>query len=402
MQKNTKKDKERRKSVYPYLLDKLLFYGRISIIIREETKNYKKELKMAKRTYQDEIDRKNMDKLKNLLIELPDYVGDYFIARRTNTTTRTRLSYAYDIKNFYIYLLSEQYFSSCPSNVKDISTDDISALKARDIEQYMDYLQSDPEHNVGKRAAARKLAAISSLFQYLYLNERIPENVCEKVIKVKQDKDYRIIRLRSNEAERLLNAIEFGCDSFTPHQAKYLENTRIRDLAIVTTLITTGIRVSEIVGLSITDLNLEACTISIRAKGSKFRTIPLGDEAVEALTRYMQEREKITPVDDNSNDALFLSTQKKRMSVAAVENMVTKYAKAIGVRDRITPHKLRATCGSELYNTTGDINLVAALLGHENINTTRKHYVDLDQDRLFAMRNAVKVRSNKDQTEPSE
>ena len=103
-------------------------------------------------------------------------------------------------------------------------------------------------------------------------------------------------------------------------------------------------------------------------------------------------RNMITPRDAKDEDALFLSTQRTRMSVQAIENMITKYADFVGTREHITPHKLRKTYGTELYNETGDIYLVARALGHESVNTTKDHYIQENEDSLLQARNKVKLR----------
>lgn len=347
---------------------------------------------MAQRTYKDETDRINMEKAQNIIVELPLYVNDYFVSRKTNTSTRTRLSYAYDLRNFFRYLVSNIELPSAPDNLAAVTIEDLATLKARDIEAYMNYLQTDSENMNHKSGVARKYAAISSFFDYLYRNELLAENPCAKVLKVRPDKDTRIIRLSPDEVVRYLDAIEFGCDGFTPRQAKYLKNTAVRDLAIATLLLGTGIRVSEIVGINISDVSFEKCQISILGKGNKYRMVAIGDETIDALKAYLKEREKINVTDKLSEDAFFLSSQKRRMSVQAVEDMISKYAEAIGLQNRITPHKLRKTYGTELYNETGDIYLVAKSLGHNNINTTKNHYVAQDEENLLAARNKVKLR----------
>lgn len=348
---------------------------------------------MAKRTYNDEIDRINMEKVEIVLKELPDYVDDYFTSRKSNTTTKTRLSYVYDLRNFFKFLLSNNFKCLNYENLFDITIADIATLKAKDIEKYMSYLQTNEENMNHKSGVARKYAALSSFFDYLYRNDLILENPCAKVLKVRPEKDTRIIRLSPDEVVKYLNAIEYGCDSFTPRQAKYLKTTAVRDLAIATLFLGTGIRVSEIVGINLSDIYLEKCQISIFGKGGKYRMVALGDETIDALEKYLEERKKIIPADKLSEDALFLSIQKRRISVQAVEDMISKYAEAIGVQDRITPHKLRKTFGTELYSETGDIYLVAKSLGHNNINTTKNHYVAQDEENLLAVRNRVKLRN---------
>ena len=121
-------------------------------------------------------------------------------------------------------------------------------------------------------------------------------------------------------------------------------------------------------------------------------TVYFGDEVADALLRYMEmDREHAVTLPGNEN-ALFLSTQHKRMGVQSVENMVKKYARQIAPNKKITPHKLRSTYGTALYRETGDIYLVADVLGHNDVNTTKKHYAAIDEDRRRKAANAVQLR----------
>ena len=117
-----------------------------------------------------------------------------------------------------------------------------------------------------------------------------------------------------------------------------------------------------------------------------------GDEVAEALKNYMAgDREAATPLPGHEQE-LFLSTQRKRMGVQAVENMVKKYARQVTPNKKITPHKLRSTYGTSLYKETGDIYLVADVLGHKDVNTTKKHYAAIDDNRRRKAASAVKLR----------
>ena len=116
-----------------------------------------------------------------------------------------------------------------------------------------------------------------------------------------------------------------------------------------------------------------------------------GDEVAEALKKYIEVRAGITPVAGHEH-ALFYSTQRRRISVKAVENLVKKYTSAITTTKKITPHKLRSTYGTSLYKETGDIYLVADVLGHKDVNTTRKHYAAMDDERRRSAAQAVKLR----------
>ena len=379
---------------------------------------------MAISEYKDELDRKNMEEAQKIISYLPDYVTDYFISRKSNTTAKTRLSYAFDLRLFFIYYIRNikpELFDeeSHEENLKDpekmkfpfnynaglkrVTTSHLSELKARDIEFFMEYLQIDKERANHKSGVARKYAALSSFFDYLYRNDKIPENPCAKVLPVRPTKDNRIIRLSPDEVSRFLNAIESVGedltevrseyrDLFTEHQRTYLQKTVDRDLAIATVFLGTGIRLSELVGLNIADVNLEKCQMSVLGKGDKYRMVALGDETIDTLKKYLDVRLQMTGVSSDYENALFLSAQKRRMTPQAVENLIVKYAKAIGLQDRITPHKLRKTFGTSLYQETGDIYLVANSLGHNNVNTTKNHYVAQSEQNLLDARNKVKLR----------
>ena len=140
------------------------------------------------------------------------------------------------------------------------------------------------------------------------------------------------------------------------------------------------------------NFDFENCKINLLRKGNKRQFIAMGDEVIDALTSYLDVRNIITARYSKDEDALFLSTQKTRLGVQAVENMITKYANLVGTREHITPHKLRKTYGTELYNETGDIYLVARALGHESVNTTKDHYIAENEDSLLKARNKVKLR----------
>lgn len=337
--------------------------------------------------YVDEQNKTILIKTKKIVSELPDYVANYFSARRSNTTAKTSLSYAYDIRNFYLWLQSS--ISDLNNTaLKDISLTSIARLTARDIEEYIYYLQTESEQINHAAGIERKLSALSAFFTYLYKQDLIPENPCVKVMKPKGVKDKRIIKMTPVEVRAFLNAIEHGHGSFSPHQEAYLAKTRVRDLAICTLLLGTGIRVSECVGLDIKDVDFKNNRIKVIRKGGKIQNVPISDEVANAIAEYLLERNKIK-VD---TDALFLSSKKTRISVGAIENLVNKYAEAVGASYRITPHKLRKTYGTTLYEETGDIYLVASALGHENINTTKEHYAQQDERRLQEHRNTVKLR----------
>ena len=200
-----------------------------------------------------------------------------------------------------------------------------------------------------------------------------------------------IIRLDPDEVAILLDFVENGGEQMTKRQQVYHEKNKTRDLALFTLFLGTGIRVSECVGLDIDDVDFKNNSIKVTRKGGNEMYVYFGDEVQEALEDYIVSvRSHIVPVEGHEN-ALFYSSQRKRITVRAVQNLVSKYTSYI-TNKHITPHKFRSTYGTTLYKETGDIYLVADVLGHKDVNTTRKHYAAQDDENRRKAARAVTLR----------
>jgi site-specific recombinase XerD len=149
--------------------------------------------------------------------------------------------------------------------------------------------------------------------------------------------------------------------------------------------------VSECVGLDLQDINFKDRALKVHRKGGYESIVYFGHEVADALQDYMEERMTVIPKDGHEN-ALFLSLQNRRITVRAVENLVSKYSSIVTTLKKITPHKLRSTYGTRLYRETGDIYLVADVLGHKDVNTTRKHYAAIEEDHRKKAADIVKLR----------
>ena len=193
-----------------------------------------------------------------------------------------------------------------------------------------------------------------------------------------------------DEVATLLDYVENG-DNMSKQQAAFHEKTKVRDLALITLLLGTGIRVSECVGLDIKDVDFKNNGILIRRKGGYESVVYFGAEVEKALKDYLNERNLTIP-ESGHEGALFLSLQNKRINVRSVEKLVKKYASFVTNLKKITPHKLRSTYGTSLYRETGDIYLVADVLGHSDVNTTKKHYAALEDNRRRMAADVVKLR----------
>lgn len=349
----------------------------------------------SRTTYREHTDTENILKLRQVLSTLPAFCKDYFRAIDSTTTTKTRISYAYDIRIFFQFLLDENpAFKNYA--MTDFSVDVLDQIKAVDLEEYMEYLKvyqnGDKTETNGERGLKRKISALRSFYAYYYKREMIHTNPTV-LIDVPKIHDKSIIRLDTDEVALLLDYIEHCGDSLTGQKRVYYEKTKERDLAIVTLLLGTGIRVSECVGLDIEDVDFKNNGIKVTRKGGNEMVVYFGEEVEKALKRYLEVRAGITPLAGHEH-ALFYSAQCKRMGVQAVENMVKKYSRQITTTKKITPHKLRSTYGTALYQETGDIYLVADVLGHKDVNTTKKHYAALDDARRRQAATAVRLRED--------
>lgn len=354
---------------------------------------------MAKepKTYHEQIYIDYTLRLREILKTLPPFAKDYFRAIEPRTSAKTRISYAYDIRVFFHFLMDNNpVFRNY--TIDQFRPSDLENLDPMDIEEYMEYLKvykNEEEKQIvnSEVGLARKMSALRSFYLYYYKHQIIEKNPT-LLVDMPKLHDKAIIRLDADEVASLLDYVENCGNELTGQRKVYYEKTKYRDIAILTLLLGTGIRVSECVGLDIQDVNFKNNGIHIVRKGGKEMIVYFGDEVQNALEMYFENyRDNAQPLPGNEN-ALFLSTQRKRMGVQAVENMVKKYAKVITPNKKITPHKLRSTYGTALYRETGDIYLVADVLGHNDVNTTKKHYAAIDEDRRRRAASAVRLRED--------
>lgn len=335
-------------------------------------------------------------RLREVLKSLPPFAKDYFRAIEPKSSAKTRINYAYDVRIFFHFLMENNPVYKDYS-IEQFRVDDLEKLEPVDIEEYMEYLKVYERENElitnGEKGLARKMSALRSFYSYYYKHQIITKNPT-LLVDMPKLHDKAIIRLDTDEVALLLDFVE-NCGSQLSGQAlTYYNRTKERDLAILTLLLGTGIRVSECVGLDLNDVDFKNNGITVTRKGGNQMIVYFGDEVAEALSTYMEgSRKSVTPLSGHEN-ALFLSTQKRRMGIQAIENMVKKYARQVTPNKKITPHKLRSTYGTTLYKETGDIYLVADVLGHKDVNTTKKHYAAIDEDRRRSAALAVKLRES--------
>jgi len=342
--------------------------------------------------YHDEISKQNVLKMREVLKTLPPFCREYFVGIQEQTATRTRLAYAYDLRVFFEYLHNENPICA-KKEITEYTLDILEHITRQDIEDYLNYItyyvKEDKEFTNDERGKARKLSALKSLYNYFYQSEKIEHNPTALVHSPKLH-EKEIIRLEPNEVAKLLDQVEAG-EKLTKKEQEFHKRTKNRDVALMTLLLGTGMRVSECVGIDLQDLDFDVGGVKVRRKGGNEAIIYFGEEVENALLDYLDERDHMIPCSGHE-DALFLSLQMKRISVRSVEKLVKKYASRVTTLKKITPHKLRSTYGTTLYQETGDIYLVADVLGHKDVNTTRKHYSAQSDLRRRQAANVVKLR----------
>jgi len=295
-------------------------------------------------------------KLASLTSPLPASIKGYFASIESRTQVKTRIDYAYDLAAFLKALPGTQL------------------VTREEIEAYLNTF-------TGEKNRARKLACLRSFFAYLCKIGSVNGNPTADIEPPKLHQK-PIIRLDEKEALKTLSAARYGKE-LTLHSEVYYHKTKARDTAILTLFLHTGIRVSELNKLNVSDFDFEENCFTVLRKGGNTERLYFGDECKKALTVYIET------LPDQSGP-LFLSMQNKRLCVRAIQNLVKKYA-STATKKNISPHKLRSTYGTMLYEKTGDIGLVAEVLGHKDINTTRKHYADISEERKKAAANVIKL-----------
>ncbi len=344
--------------------------------------------------YYQERNFKNLDKIQELLEQLPYFCEDFFRGVEQRTSTLTRLNYAYDLRIFFDFLTRKKFRGK---SVYDITLEDLDQITDTDIEIFLSYLShyefAGKMLSCDERAKARKLSTVRSLFKYFFNKGLITVNNTSKVATPKLH-EKEIIRLESNEVSDLLDTAELG-RGISKHMEGYHDRTKIRDCAILTLFLGTGIRISELVGLNNESIDFSTNSFIVTRKGGNKAILYFSEEVSAALEAYMEQK-KGDPKVDSNEPALFLSMQYRRITVRAVENLVKKYAQIVSPLKHITPHKLRSTYGTALYRETGDIYIVADVLGHRDVNTTRKHYAAITEDNRRSVADRVKLHHDED------
>lgn len=329
--------------------------------------------------YESEKKLKLRKKINEVASELPEFVKDFFTycSSTKNYSLRTTLNYAIDLRIFFRYLAETNPLLH--GDIKNITLDFIDELRPQDLQEYLQYIEIY-EHNGTAYAneecgKARKIASLRSFYKYFFSMGLLKNNPSSIISSPKLHKK-NVIHMERSESDELIRTME-NQTGLTKKQQSFSKKSYYRDLAIVTLLLGTGIRVSECVGINLKDINWKNRSIRIIRKGGNESTVYFNEDVEQRLNDYI-DLERKAPEKDS--DALFVSRNQTRITARSVERMVKKYTQTAVPQKRITPHKLRSTYGTNLYQETNDIYLVADALGHASLNVVQR-YADISDER---------------------
>lgn len=287
--------------------------------------------------------------IENRLKKYPTILSDYYYSMTDNTAAT---------KNAYIRYISD-YFDFMINNGCVISKDSFKNITLNEINQYVNYIRFSNVNGklVENKESIRRarIAAIKSFYSYLLDCGVIDKNPCERVKLPKLSQDINVVSMTEEEINHVKqNIINSNC--------KWAN----RDLLIFTLGCRTGLRVTALCEIDISDIDFKNKTISVIEKGNKKRELFLGNDTIKMIKEWIDERGEIPGC-----DALFVSNRNTRITQRTVERMISKYTADLD--KHITPHKMRSTCGTLFYEKTGNVYLVANQLGHKNIANTMRY-----------------------------
>lgn len=315
---------------------------------------------MAQMTGRLEKEIKALAKVQAKLESLPPIIKNFYFYLEASDKSYTT------IKNYIDYIIHFMVYCTNGKPSQDFYKDVTSST----INMYMSSIRYSKDQNdnivkIGNSIRATRWSALNTFFSYLRTNGLIVNNPLDQTFRPSNKKERKVTYLTENEIKTCISNIT------TDNNSRF----KNRDLCIISMGIATGLRVSAITQINIEDVDLEHNTINVIEKGNKYRTIDFGDNLKKNLVAWLHDRKKY--YNNVETNALFISRKKNRISVSAVEDLLQKYTQ--NIEKHITPHKLRATCATNLYKKTRDIYLVSNQLGHNNIATT-KIYTDVDDD----------------------
>lgn len=304
-------------------------------------------------------------RIANKLMNAPQIIKDYSFnfSGKTEKTKEVYLNYVMEFVDYF----------------KNI---DLLSLKKKDINQYMESIRTREDGS--ERSASWRNAVLSGIrdfYQFLVENELIESNPCATVRPPRENGDREVVAMSLDEIKLLQQNILLGMGSEKARASQV--KWKNRDMSIILLGCTTGLRCTAITEINVEDIDFDNQTIKVIEKGNKYRVINVGDKTMDALKAWKLDRDRMIT---DETDAFFISNRKQRISQKAISHLIEKYT--TNINKHITPHKMRSSCATNLYEQTGDIYLVQEVLGHKNIANTRR-YARVSESRKIEAANII-------------
>ena len=305
--------------------------------------------------YFEERNKKAEFTIHRVLNDLPPFSVEYFYARETNASLVSLHNYSYDLRMFFRFLTTKVELFR-----KDILLFSYKDLGKVTLEHIQLFVKSIASTN-GDKSITRKINCLTSYFKYFKGQGKISQ-IPTEYFKFPKIEDSPIITLTKSEAFNLLKVIE---ESPKTTLAK-------RDIVVIQLFLNTGLRISELVGLDMQDVCIDSKSITVTRKGGNKEVVYLNDKITEILSAHIATQPK------QSTAPLFKNKHDERLSARMIQITLKDYCYKAGITKNITPHKLRSTFATHIYTQTKDIYATSYLLGHADINTT-KRYADVNE-----------------------
>ncbi len=348
--------------------------------------------------YQEEL-YLDLEKRSNKIISaLPRFCIKFFNhIKGRGMSPRTKLQYAYDMQRFFRYLKDSPGFKNV--DLKNCTASEVlDKLNIEDIQEYIATLEfysvtnkkgKEETRLASPSSIARKISSLRTFYKYYFKIGDIEKNLSD-LMDIPKIPVKNISVMDKGQVTRILKAVT-NTENMNELQLNRRNKIIKRDFAIIMLLFGTGLRVSELVGINTSDVDFYNASIIVTRKGGDEDEVYFGQEVQDALSDYLENGRDLLLGKNASEPALFLSTQHKRISVRSVQLLIKEYAAKAGLNINVTPHTMRRTFGTNLYEETSDIYLVADALNHSSVETTKKHYAKMRKDhkRIAALKSST-------------
>ncbi|MBE5919707.1 MAG: hypothetical protein E7272_07655 [Pseudobutyrivibrio ruminis] len=334
--------------------------------------------------YRNQSDINNNRIIDDMLDNMPEYIEDFRVhLNNKNCATSTVKAYIYEIKKFleYVATLSKK------NSIMDVELDDLDKVRITQIERYID--KSDDGIDLSPNTKNRKTAVLKKFYKY-FIGIGYLKNNPTLLIESSKVPEKKVVKLSDPEVAKLLSTIR-NQEGISEHAKAYNEKLVLRDLAISMVFLGTGMRLSELVGLDLSDIvEIDGdYYLDIVRKGSDDDHVKLVPEVYKVLFAYLDESRPFLSKSESEN-ALFLSTRGTRFAPNSIEIMMKKHFIAAKLSKKYSPHKMRATFATKVYEVLKDIYAIKDALHHKSIETS-KHYIGDKEGRIAAAANAASL-----------